>query len=126
MLRPTRHHQLPQTGKNGPPHLRQEGVSAYYPAGRRKLSFPRQPSQSETAAAHQWEASILWIPNPSNRLSGYHSPFKSKFPFLFSGFSCDLSQFACPELQFLWLILNKLTFAGKLTGYCIIRVNNNN
>lgn len=64
MLRPTRHHQLPQTGKNGPPHLGQEGVSAYYPAGRRKLSFPRQPSQSETAAAHQWESLHTLDPQP--------------------------------------------------------------
>lgn len=50
-------------------------------------------------------------------------PIKGSPPTLFSGFAHGLRRLAYSELQFLCLFLNKLAFVGKITGYCIIKVD---
>lgn len=50
-------------------------------------------------------------------------PIKGSPPTLFSGFAHGLRRLTYPELQFLCLFLNKLAFVGKITGYCIIKVD---
>ena len=95
------------------------------PTRQEEGSFPPRPTappiRDRTGPAP--EAPLLWTPAPPMD-SGYHSPShlpspsSSKSPSLISGSACGPPLLVYPGLQ----SLKKLTFAGEIISYVVIRV----
>ena len=98
-----------------PPSKRKQASLCRPPPHQQPSQRPKRPSPGNLVTLHPGSSNGLWLSQPRPPPP---SPSSSKSPSLISGFACGPPLLVYPGLQ----SLKKLTFAGEMISYVVIRV----